>query len=183
MAANGLSLTDDGRLFFDTTEPLAPRDLDNREDVYEWANGKVDLISTGVSQFDSALLSASADATDVYFFTRDSLVPQDTNGELVKIYDARANGGFPYLPPPVPCKASDECHGPGSATPPTPNINSVTQAGGGNLSAHPARVKCGRHRVRRHGHCVKRHKRHHRGHRHHHAARHGRTAHRHGRGH
>jgi hypothetical protein len=188
MAPDGLSLTDDGRLFFDTPEPLAPRDLDNREDVYEWSGAKVDLISTGVSQFDSALLSASADGTDAYFFTRDSLVPQDTNGELVKIYDARENGGFPYRPAPVPCKASDECHGAGTAPPPPPNINSVTQSNGGNLSVQPARGKCRHHRVRRHGRCVKPHKRH-RTRRH--SARHrrngqrhgGRNAQRHGRGH
>ena len=73
-----------------------PSDLDNREDVYEWENGKTSLISTGLSPFNSSLLSASADGTDAYFFTRDTLVPQDINGSLVKVYDARENGGFPY---------------------------------------------------------------------------------------
>ena len=33
---NGLSLTDDGRVFFNTDEPLVLRDGDNRKDVYEW---------------------------------------------------------------------------------------------------------------------------------------------------
>ena len=46
------------------------------------------------------------------------LVPQDQNGTLTKIYDARANGGFLFIPDPVPCQASDECHGPGTAPDP-----------------------------------------------------------------
>ena len=71
-------------------------------------------ISTGTSPFDSSLLGVSANGNDVYFFTRDTLVPQDENGELVKIYDARGIGGFYVTPEPPPCKASDECHGAGS---------------------------------------------------------------------
>ena len=39
MAVDGLSLTDDGRVFFNSDDALAPRDLDNRQDAYEW-NGE-----------------------------------------------------------------------------------------------------------------------------------------------
>ena len=121
----------------------------NKTDVYEWepqgtdeakggyecqtAGGCIGLISTGTSRFESKLLGVSVDGTDAFFFTRDVLVPQDENGTLVKIYDARELGGFPYIPPPVPCKASDECHGPSSPTPPAPNIGTLTGSGG-NLS-------------------------------------------------
>ena len=55
---------------------------------------RCELISTGTSPFDSSLLGVSADGTDAYFFTRDTLVPSDENGSRVKIYDARAGGGF-----------------------------------------------------------------------------------------
>ena len=72
------------------------------------------LISTGTSPFDSSLLGASADGTDAFFFTRDRLVPQDANGTLVKLYDARADGGFCPRPTAGRCKASDECHGAGT---------------------------------------------------------------------
>ena len=41
------------------------------------SGGCLDLISTGTSAFDSSLLGVSANGTDVYFFTRDKLVPQD----------------------------------------------------------------------------------------------------------
>ncbi len=162
MAADGLSLTDDGRVFFTTTEPLAPRDLDNKRDVYEWEPGAgVSLISTGISQFDSILLGAGADGTDAYFFTRDSLVPQDTNGPLVKIYDARAQGGFPYASPEVPCKASDECHGAGTQLPSAADINSGNGSGGNLGVVGGAKgVHCKRGFVKRHGKCVKRKVRH-----------------------
>ena len=36
LASDGLSLTDDGRVFFNSTDALAPRDLDETGDVYEW---------------------------------------------------------------------------------------------------------------------------------------------------
>ena len=76
--------------------------------------GCVELISTGTSLYASSLLGVSADGTDAYFFTREKLATEDENGNTVKIYDARAFGGFPFVPPAVPCKASDECHGPAS---------------------------------------------------------------------
>ena len=131
LPADGLSLTDDGRVFFNSTDALAARDLDEKETSMSGrqqgtgqaqaslpdAGGCVGLISTGTSPFDSSLLGVSADGTDAYFFTRDTLVPQDQNGTLTKIYDARELGGFPFIPRPPPCKASDECHGPGSQRP------------------------------------------------------------------
>ncbi len=152
LASNGLSLTEDGSVFFNSTDSLVPRDLDNRQDVYEWepaglgnctetnqafdraSGGCLGLISTGTSPSDSSLLSVSADGTDAYFFTRDSLVPQDQNGNLVKIYDARELGGYPYIPTPPQCKASDECHGPGSPIPAAPDIQSDTPGGLANAT-------------------------------------------------
>ena len=115
---NGSSLTEAGQVFFNSDEPLALRDTDNRKDVYEWepeasapaaprarpsaqASGDcLGLISTGSSPFNSSLLGVSANGTDAYFFTRDTLAPQDENGELVKIYDAREDGGFFVTPEP-----------------------------------------------------------------------------------
>jgi hypothetical protein len=158
MAVNGLSLTDDGRVFFNSTDALVPRDLNEREDAYEWADGRVNLISTGISHFDSALLSATADGKDAYFFTRDTLVPQDLNRELVKVYDAREEGGFPSLPPPVPCKASDECHGAGTESPAPANINSVAGTRGNNGAPATNRgSKCRRGYVRHKQRCVRAH--------------------------
>jgi hypothetical protein len=154
MAPDGLSLLEDGRVFFDSNEALVPRDLDNRTDVYEWVNGKAELITTGISPYNSALLGASADGKDAFFFTRDQLTPQDNNGKLVKVYDARENGGFPYVPPEAGCKASDECHGPASQPGPTPGINTITGTRG-NANEGKAGVTCKKGYVKQKGKCVK----------------------------
>jgi DNA-binding beta-propeller fold protein YncE len=151
LASKGLSLTDDGRVFFNSTDALAPRDLDEREDAYEWENGTVQLISTGASPFASSLLGVSANGVDAYFFTHDTLVPQDENGPLVKIYDARELGGFPYIPPSPQCAASDECHGPGSPRAPLPDLHSNTSGGAANTVPGPI---CKAGFVERHGKCV-----------------------------
>jgi hypothetical protein len=158
LATNGLSLTDDGRVFFDSGEPLALRDANARGDVYEWSQdaGRAELISAGVGQFASSLLSVSSDGTDAFFFTRDTLAPGDRNGTLVKLYDAREEGGFFTIPPAPPCAASDECHGPGSPTPPPPQNGTGTGVGGNcapGCGATPP--KCSHGKVRRHGRCVK----------------------------
>jgi hypothetical protein len=153
LAPAGLNLADDGRVFFTSAEPLVLRDSNAHRDAYEWDEGKVELISLGASPYDSTLLSASADGTDAYFFTRDNLVPQDRNRTLVKIYDARADGGFAYVAPPVPCRASDECHGPSSEPPGALTIPTISGSSGNN--ATPT-AKCPRGKVRKKGKCVRR---------------------------
>jgi hypothetical protein len=126
LAGNGLSVTDDGRVFFTSSEALALRDTNGKKDAYEWAGpGEVELISSGTSGFDSGLLSVTSDGRDAFFFTRDSLSALDQNGALMKIYDARESGGFFVIPPPPGCAASDECHGAGTAVAPPPDIASV----------------------------------------------------------
>jgi NHL repeat len=171
LASNGLSLTDDGRVFFNSEDQLAASDTDNRRDVYQWepqgagnctssslvfgkATGTcLALISAGTGSFDSGLLGAGANGKDAYFFTRDSLVPQDKNGPTVKIYDAREEGGFPYTPPEVQCQASDECHGAGSAGPGPVEIGSLAGSEG-NVAPEK---HCKKGFVNKGGKCVKRH--------------------------
>jgi hypothetical protein len=156
LTSGALNLIDDGRVFFESTEALVLRDTNHLQDVYEWADGKTQLISTGNGRSDVGLLTASSDGRDVFFFTRQTLVPRDENGNAMKVYDARADGGFLFIPPAAPCAASDECHGPGTAKPARPPINTVT--GQGEFA--PPVKKCKRGFVKRHGRCVKkRHKR------------------------
>ncbi len=101
LASNGLNLTDDGRVFFTSSEPLVLRDTNAKKDAYQWSDGRTQLISTGASASDSGLLTVSADGTDAFFFTRQVLVPADQNGGRMKIYDARSGGGFLTLPRPA----------------------------------------------------------------------------------
>jgi hypothetical protein len=163
LASKGLSVSDDGRVFFTSPEPLALFDSDAKKDVYEWVDGKPQLISSGISPFDSGLLSAGSNGTDAYFFTRDTLAPEDENGTLMKIYDAREKGGFFSIPDPPQCAASDECHGPGSRAAAPAAIGSLAGAEGNLPKATVGKCKAGS--VRRHGKCVKRSPRHNRPHR------------------
>ncbi len=168
LASDGLSVTEDGKVFFDSNDVLALRDGDGRQDVYEWEpadptfctasnpthfNGGfcLSLISSGTSPFDSSLLTASADGVDAYFFTHDTLTKEDENGPVTKIYDARVNGGVFHVPPPALCAASDECHGPGTEAPPVPSIRTKAGTPGNTKNA----VKCKKGTVKKHGKCVK----------------------------
>jgi len=116
------------------------------------------LISTGTSPQAVGLLGVSADGTDAFFFTHDALVPEDQNGSRVKFYDARSFGGFPIVPSPVPCSASDECHGPGSLAPPPTNIKTIAGTPVGNVPKVP---KCRAGFFKRRGRCVRRRRHHH----------------------
>ena len=57
------------------------------------SGGCLYLISTGQSAQPSYFGDASTDGTDVFFFTRQSLVGQDQD-ENYDVYDARVNGGI-----------------------------------------------------------------------------------------
>ncbi len=148
--SSGLNLTNDGRVFFTTVEPLVLRDTNNRLDVYEWEEGELQLVSTGISNFDAGLLGVSPDGVNAFFFTRETLAPQDKNGETMKIYDARDGGGFLRFRPLPLCAAKDECHGPGTVPAPPPQIGTF-KGNGGNVK----RVKCKKPKVKRNGKCVK----------------------------
>ena len=154
LATDGLSLTDDGRVFFNTEAPLATEDTGGNGDVYEWVGGRTSLISSGIGRFDSELLTATHDGTDAYFFTHDTLDANvDENGDRTRIYDARVNGGFFKLPVKPQCAASDECHGPGTVAPGPPQIASSGRTSDGNRRA------CPKGKVKRKGKCVKKKRR------------------------
>jgi hypothetical protein len=156
LSGSGLNLIDDGRVFFSTKESYALRDTNEKQDAYEWNEGKVSLISSGIGQYDSGLATASADGKDVFFYTRDTLTPEDESGNVVKIYTAHEDGGFAYSLTPPACKASDECHGPGSVAPSQPDIN--THVGAESTPppyVPPGSKSCKKGQVKRHGKCVK----------------------------
>jgi hypothetical protein len=165
--ATGLNLTNDGRVFFTSSEPLVLRDSNGKKDVYEWeevgGEPKQQLVSTGTSDFDSGLLSVSDNGVNAYFFTRSTLVPQDENGSLMKIYDAREGGGFLVLPNKGLCAASDECHGAGTQSSPPPQIGTF-QGTGGNVPPEKRKKPCKKGFVKKHGKCVKKHPKHHKRH-------------------
>jgi hypothetical protein len=133
--ANGQRYTlNNGRVLFDTPNRLAPQDIDEQPNVYEWdpvgigscttsseqfralSNGCVGLISGGTSKVsESTLADASGNGSDVFFTTSQSLVPQDQD-EITDLYDAREGGGFPP-PPEAACAVESACPGPIGAPP------------------------------------------------------------------
>jgi hypothetical protein len=76
---------DGTRVFFYTTEPLAPGDTDTASDIYGRAGGTTTRISTGPSGGNSndsaSFLGASADGTRVFFLTFERLEAADTDLE------------------------------------------------------------------------------------------------------
>jgi hypothetical protein len=152
-------MADDGRTFFASKDSLDPRDRDGSiTDVYEYVDGRPQLITTGQGNRDftggsevfSLLASAaytgleavSHNGVDVYFSTFDTLVKRDHNGEYIKFYDARTGGGFPEEPELLPCEAADECHGADSSAPAPPAISSAGELGGsGNIQSQTRKAK------------------------------------------
>ena len=97
-SADGIFMSNDGRAFFSTSDALVPQDTDGVRDVYEYVDGRAQLISSGTSAKDEApgialgiredlfkadLVSVSADGVNVYFGSFDTLVGQDTNGQVL----------------------------------------------------------------------------------------------------
>ncbi len=108
-------------------------------DVYEWRRdglngcahlqGCLALITTGGGGFMNVLIGTADEGRDVFFATKESLLPSD-NDSAEDIYDARIDGGFAEPARPVEC-AGDACASPfappGEVTP-----SSSTFQGPGN---------------------------------------------------
>ena len=110
-------LTDDGqRAFIQTAERLVDSDSNGREDVYEWHDGNVRLVTSGRSGTDSYFGDASPDGHDVFVVTRERLVAADQDNNL-DVYDARIGGGFPAPERPTPPCSGDTCQGSPNAVP------------------------------------------------------------------
>jgi hypothetical protein len=130
------ALSADGRrLFFDSADALALTDTNATlggagiSDVYEWeaqgeggctrSGGCLALISSGREPGGARFADASADGTDAFFLTDESLVKADPGG--ADLYDARVGGGFPDPPVPIACNG-DSCQ----ALPPDPGDPTLT---------------------------------------------------------
>jgi hypothetical protein len=138
-------LTDQGRLYFDSTDSLSPFDANNGvEDVYQYEQGSVggcaraagcvNLISSGHGPDDSNFLATDATGKNVFFTTRDRLVAAD-HDELVDVYDAREGGGIAAQSETVKqteCQG-ETCQSPPMTVPNDPRPASPSFEGAGNL--------------------------------------------------
>jgi len=157
-------LNNEGRLFFNSADPLVPRAREltrtekvgegeeektvGVENVYEYeptgmgscasASGCVALISSATSAKESAFLDATPSGNDVFILTAAALVPQDVDSNY-DVYDARVCGEAgcetPKPPPPAQCTKTEECR-PGSFEAPSfVSPPSSSLAGSGNEQA------------------------------------------------
>ena len=152
LSANG------DRVFFETGEALVRGDTNGVGDTYEWEregssecdsdssafvareHGCVYLISGGHSSSPSFLGEASANGSDVFFFTRQPLVGQDVD-EDSDVYDAREDGGIATQSPPAPVLCAEETCRPQAVVAPVFGAPATaTLLGSGNLPAPAATV-------------------------------------------
>ncbi|HEX5593480.1 MAG TPA: hypothetical protein VFX35_09040 [Solirubrobacterales bacterium] len=166
------NVSDDGsRVFFETTEALAPIDDDKVNDIYEWQQGSLELpklISSGHSievqtlhsqvQLQPApnvIFAITPDSTNVVFLSQDELVPGAGSGGSPALYDARVNGGFPLPALPTICLREDCKPGPSGSLLSLAGASSEATSGAGNVK--PKKKLHKRHCKRRKGHrrCVK----------------------------
>jgi hypothetical protein len=155
-------VSNEGRVFFDSSDALVPQDVNGNEDVYEFepvgvgscseaastfsvvSGGCTSLVSSGTSPEESGFLDASQSGGDVFFMTASRLTSQDLDRSF-DIYDAHeCSATVPCLSAtgPVPaCDAGDSCK---AAPSPQPAIfgapASATFSGPGNLTP-PMAVK------------------------------------------
>lgn len=152
------------RVFFESFDPLVPRDTNSANDVYEWerADGEEDclkgiggelydpqggclsLISSGQDQYESFFIDADESGASAFISTRASLVQQDPG--LADLYVAREGGGFPPPPPPAPV-----CEGIGCQNPPQPPSDSApgsTTFNGPGNPKQPSKCPEGKHKVK-----------------------------------
>ena len=154
-------LSNSGRLFFNSRDPLTPQAVNGTWNVYEYeppgiggctgaeqtfserSGGCVGLISSGGSAQQSAFLDASESGGDVFFLTTAKLVSQEVEGGF-SVYDAHeCTSESPCSPPPSSsppqCTTTDACR---AAPSPQPAIfgspSSATFSGAGNTTPAPA---------------------------------------------
>jgi hypothetical protein len=154
--AFGMS-SDGSTAVFATEEPLTASDVNEGNDVYEWRNGKVSLITDGQSTGARPEAGGvSDDGRDIFFsVVQPGLTGFERDG-LRNVYDARIGGGFEPPTPPVRCDG-DSCQGPLQAAPPveSPASEIFRQR---EHRVKPGGPRCHKGKVRRHGRCVRRHR-------------------------
>jgi hypothetical protein len=149
-------LSDEGRLFLDSSDALVPQATNGKMNVYEYepeglgscdrasatysgqTGGCVTLISSGTSGEESAFIDASERGSDVFFLTASKLVSQDFD-DAIDVYDAHiCTASVPCTTPlvaPPPCVTADSCR---VAPSPQPTIfgasGSATFSGAGNVT-------------------------------------------------
>ena len=101
------NLLPNGTLFFESGEKLVSADHNSTTDVYEYkpGPGTLSLMSSGQGTEPSNFVGATADGSNVFFTTDQSLLPSDIDNNI-DIYDARVGGGVANTAPPSGCQSN-----------------------------------------------------------------------------
>jgi hypothetical protein len=133
LAARNRAISDDGAtIAFHTSGSLQPVDQNNKPNVYEWRDGAVTLIgdpldpSNKVGSGPAGVGILSRSGEDLFTLTSAALVPQDTDGTVRDVYDARVGGGFPFTPPSACDALTDSCRASPVASPRPPLAATMT---------------------------------------------------------
>ncbi len=142
-------LSNDGRLYFNSSDALVAQDVNGKADVYQYepsgigdcheSGGCVGLISSGTGTGASAFLDADENGHDVFFVTANRLVPTDTDGTF-DIYDARVcEASSPCIVAKAPsneeCTSTSACREASTAPPPLAAPPASTATGdSGNIA-------------------------------------------------
>lgn len=122
------NITDDGRVFFSSSDRLVSGDDGDGVDAYEYNNGTVSLLSAG-GKASSYVVDNTNDGQTVFVTTSDRLAPQDTDTGEYDLYALRIGGGFAEAPVEVPCEG-EGCRPPARLPDATPTPTSTTPAPG-----------------------------------------------------
>jgi hypothetical protein len=163
------TISDDGQhIFFETPDALVPQDVNGEvgcpvsqiglgsevvyscEDVYEWDDGTLRLISTGTADGPATLLGATHTGEDVFFVTSQRLVGWDADNST-DIYTAHLGGGYPEPPAQPAICEGEACRGGGTSAPNPIGAGTAAFEGPGNPTPkhHTSRKK---HKKRHHKH-------------------------------
>jgi hypothetical protein len=143
---------DGNRVFFESTDKLLFSDSNGQPDVYQWETygegdctlepGCLSPISSGRGTEGASFIDASADGTDAYFLTSESLVGSDPGS--IDLYDARVGGGLPEASRPLPCIA-DACQ-PLPSPPEDPDPSTLIKTKGNPAPQYAGEAKKKKHK-------------------------------------
>ena len=173
---NRRALSTDGETFaFTTPTPLLGADqntpgpehsLRSGSDVYEWRDGRLLLITDGLTNWTEeqgagvvrfpVMEGITPSGSDIYF-TATAAYTSDAPDALTRLYTARIGGGINFPKPPPPCPL-EVCQGTPKGAPEEQEPASGNFSGAGNLAGPtPSRCPKGKRKVSRGGkaRCVK----------------------------
>ena len=155
--------SDGSTIAFATPQALVPLDVNGGEDVYEWRNGSVGLVTDGVTEYPAGFSSPLAwsingDGSTIMFGVNDPGLTGFEEDELSNLYVARIGGGFERPSPPVHC-VEDSCQGPLAPPPPAARTASSGFSGRGNVAPKARKRRpCARKRGTAKRRCVRKQK-------------------------